>query len=280
MCIIVVQPKGHSFSDAEIIDFYEHNPHGYGVMYVEGDRVVGHKGVPGDAKEAVEWYRQTADGKACVLHYRFATSGLVNTEMAHPFEVSPQLMVVHNGVLPGGNEFESDTFQFVRDTLVPLFGKPGEYEYLDDPEMKEYLEHVVKGSAVVFLDVTGRVHKFGNKGVEHNGCWYSNTYAWSPPWVEKPRWGRVRRTGRPPMSRAPESRTPLRGGKGRSRHEEVLFEEREEDLDLSDFDKWLESDEFEAGVEWSPEDYEDDEKTDPDAPWWEDEEYFKPKGKK
>lgn len=303
MCIIVVQPKGHSFSDAEITDFYNHNPHGFGVMYVEDGELKGARGVPSDAEEAVRWYREYGDKRACVLHYRYATSGLIDATMAHPFPVSDELMVVHNGVLPGGNELESDTFQFVRDTLKPLFGAKGGYKRLHDPEVRAYLEKIVKGSAVVFLDVEGEVHKFGNKGLEYNGCWYSNTYAWSPPWVKKHDWpGRGRRSGRPPeASKRESSRESSREEKhwrdvdewarwGRDDEREAKLLE-DEDEDDAAYTRWLAGQGFKEDengdlveIDFDEIDLDEvdfDEKTEPDRdrPWWDEEEFFKPKGK-
>ena len=209
MCIIIVQPEGHSFTDDQIEDFYDRNPHGWGFMWHEPrgravrstskaapprGRVQGVRTVPVDAKHAIELYRKYADGKAGVLHYRYATSGPVNTEMAHPFRVSDELLVVHNGVLPGGSKRESDTAEFVREVLVPTLehdhkllhdagakGKPGS-------RLCDELDAFVRGSAVVFLDSDGVITKLGRGGardplggVEYKGCWYSNTYAWTLP---------------------------------------------------------------------------------------------------
>jgi hypothetical protein len=99
--------------------------------------------------------------------------------MTHPFEISKDLLMVHNGVLPGGNNRESDTAQFVREVLKPLLGQ--DYTRLYDRRVREYLSELVVGSALVFLDRDGVVTVLGNKGVEWEGCWYSNMYAWTLP---------------------------------------------------------------------------------------------------
>lgn len=187
MCIIVIQPEGHVFDDVAIADFYERNPHGFGFMWADERGVNAVRGVPQDADEAIAWYQEYAAGVAGVLHFRYATSGPVNTEMAHPFAVSQDLYVVHNGVLPGGTQTESDTARFVREELVPVLG--ADYRRLASEAAR--LEALVRGSAVVFLDREGGVTRLGNEGVEYDGCWYSNTYAWTlppelDPWANDP----------------------------------------------------------------------------------------------
>lgn len=179
MCIIILQPKDHVFSDEAILDFYERNPHGFGFMWVDEKGLQSVRIVPRDGQEAIEAYLEHAAGREGVIHFRYATSGPVNPSMAHPFPVRDDLLVVHNGVLPGGSERESDTAQFVREVLQPLL-KDGR-DVLEDPEVADYIEDCVVGSSLVFLDADNVVTKFGREGVEYDGCWYSNTYAWTLP---------------------------------------------------------------------------------------------------
>ncbi len=179
MCIIIIQPEGYVFGDDAIVDFYDRNPHGFGVMWMNADgQLKGVRTVVKNEREAIAAYQKYAAGKSCVIHFRFATSGPVNNSMAHPFAVSKDLYVVHNGVLPGGSKHESDTSQFVREVLQPSLE---DYRSLQDPDLSRELEKRVRGSVLVFMDKDGTVTKFGNKGVEYDGCWYSNTYAWTLP---------------------------------------------------------------------------------------------------
>jgi hypothetical protein len=180
MCIIVQQPKGHSFTDEDIRDFYHHNPHGFGLMHHDGRHLRTGRWMVRDEADAVRLYRRYADGKECILHYRWATHGPRTKDYAHPFRVGPGVHVVHNGVLHGwGGPHESDTAHYVREVLAPSVGvNPG---LLEDPRFLKALHDDVRGSALVFMDSAGRVTRVGSDGVMHDGCWYSNTYAWTHP---------------------------------------------------------------------------------------------------
>lgn len=179
MCIIIIQPEGHVFSDEAIVDFYDRNPQGFGFMWTDKNGLHGVKELPSDEMEAIEAYHKHAAGVEGIIHFRFATSGPTNLAMAHPFKISKDLLVMHNGVLPGGDDHESDTAQFVREVLKPTLAK--DYRALGDPSVIEELESMVVGSSVVFMDKDGVVTVLGRKGVWHEGCWYSNTYAWTLP---------------------------------------------------------------------------------------------------
>lgn len=180
MCIIIQQPEGHSFLDEDIRDFYEHNPHGFGIMHHDGRQTRTGRWLVRDADDAVRLYRRYADGRACVLHYRWATHGPKTKDMAHPFRVGPTVHVVHNGVLRGwGSAHESDTAHYVREVLAPTVGvDPG---ILEHQRFRRELEANVRGSSLVFMDAGGRVTRVGSDGVDYDGCWYSNTYAWTHP---------------------------------------------------------------------------------------------------
>lgn len=180
MCLIIVQPKGHHFSDEELADFWAHSPDGFGYMYRDKSGVHGAKCV-GSMGQIIEVYRKHAAGLACVLHFRMATHGEVSIAMAHPFAVSSELLVVHNGIIPGyGRGSESDTAAFVREELIPLVGT--EADDLQDERMQEYIAELAgMSNSLVFMDYKGRITKIGRRGLEHGGCWYSNTYAWTAP---------------------------------------------------------------------------------------------------
>lgn len=179
MCIIVIQPEGYTMTEEQILDFVSRNPHGFGFMWADDKGVHMKKIVSASPKVLVDFYRKHAAGKPGVLHYRYATSGPVDEHMAHPFKVSDDLLVVHNGVLAGGSDKESDTSQFVREVLKPALAD--DYTRLYEPAMKKWIEDQIGGSSLVFLDRDGVVTQLGRKGVEWDSCWYSNTYAWTLP---------------------------------------------------------------------------------------------------
>ncbi len=183
MCLIVIQPEKYHFSDEEISDFWGHSPDGFGFMYHDGENVRGWKCVS-SLSGVLKVYRKFAAGKAGVLHFRMATHGEVSLDMAHPFSVSKHLLMVHNGIISGyGRGSESDTAHFVREELVPLFGdgKKGADRLQYEEEQEYVTEMVGLSNSLVFMDYEGRITQIGRQGLMHDGCWYSNTYAWSAP---------------------------------------------------------------------------------------------------
>lgn len=179
MCIIVQQPDGYVFDKHEIRDFYGHNSDGFGFMWHDASGCHGIRSLAVTADHAEALYYEHCAGKAGVLHYRMATSGPKTVKQVHPFEISPSLLMMHNGVLDRGTDTESDTERFVRLILQPLLG--ADHRRLYDSTVQRAIETLSKGSGLVFLDTDGVLTKLGYDGVEYDRCWYSNTYAWDAP---------------------------------------------------------------------------------------------------
>lgn len=183
MCLLVEQTASTNFSDEFLIDVYSKNRDGLGIMYAENGKVVVKKTIPANAGEFVEFYRQYADGKDCIWHARMQTHGDIDLENCHPYYVTDELWMAHNGVLSSGNDNDdkkSDTWHFIRNVIQPAI------------EGNKYLVHDLEWQAFIG-DLIGSTNKFGfmtgdgqtviinrKSGVEFNGAWLSNTYAWTP----------------------------------------------------------------------------------------------------
>ncbi len=195
MCLIIVQKEGDSLTDDEIVDIAWRNADGFGVMWHDSGKVRIRKVMPADADEAIKAYRDHADRRECVIHWRMATSGRIDVDMAHPFRIAPSLGFAHNGVIGGwGSKTESDTAELVRRVLRPALEDRA--ASLDDPTVQSLISQWA-GGVFVFLDGRGTVHKLGqtHNGIEHKGRWYSNTYAWDAPGRVVPSWGTYRKVG-------------------------------------------------------------------------------------
>lgn len=188
MCLIVHQPKGHSFNEKELADILERNADGFGVMWIDDDGELTWRKFVGPREYLTSQYFHFAAGREAVCHWRMATSGPKDVDHAHPFQVTDQLAVMHNGVFGSlGNAKASDTAIFVTKVLQPLM----KHNAITDPDIQAVIRKAIEGSALVFMDHKGKVHKFGYTGVEYRGCWYSNTYAWSAPsHLTRSTWGK------------------------------------------------------------------------------------------
>jgi len=183
MCLLVEQPEDVVFTDAFLTDVYSKNRDGLGIMYAENGKVVVKKSIPATAAEFIEFYRQYAEGRRCIWHARMQTHGDIDLTNCHPYFVTDELWMAHNGVLSAGNDNDptkSDTWHFIRNIIQPAI--EGNKYLVHDPEWQSFIG-----------DLIGTSNKFGfmtsdgatviinrSAGVVFNGAWLSNTYAWTP----------------------------------------------------------------------------------------------------
>jgi hypothetical protein len=182
MCLLVKQPSTTSFTDEFLMDVFTKNSDGLGVMYAEDGKLHVYKCLPATAQDFIDFYRKHVDGKDCVWHARMQTHGDIDFDNCHPYKVTDDIWLAHNGVLSTGNDADktrSDTWHFIKNVIAPaLSANP---ELMMDEDWQDFIG-----------DLIGRSNKFGlmnNKGeiaiinevsgVEFVGAWLSNTYAWS-----------------------------------------------------------------------------------------------------
>jgi hypothetical protein len=187
MCLLVKQPAGHSFSDEWLADFFDSNPDGIGIMWAEDNTLYHIKHLPSTVQDMIAFYRQWADKKECAIHWRWRTHGDTDLANCHPYEVFSAdegypLYLMHNGVLQTGNAADttkSDTWHYINDYIRPALKGRG-HEFMSD-WFKAFVEDHIGGSnKFVMMDAFGNVQTFNESaGVMWEGCWMSNTYAWS-----------------------------------------------------------------------------------------------------
>lgn len=182
MCLLVKQPSTTAFTDAFLEDVFIKNSDGLGVMYAEDGKLHVYKCLPATAQDFIDFYRKHAEGRDCVWHARMQTHGDIDFDNCHPYKVTENIWLAHNGVLSTGNDADksrSDTWHFIKNVIAPaLTAQP---ELMMDKEWQEFIG-----------DLIGRNNKFGlmnaegeiaiinpDSGVEFVGAWLSNTYAWS-----------------------------------------------------------------------------------------------------
>ena len=182
MCLLVKQPSTTSFTDEFLVDVFTKNSDGLGVMYAEDGKIHVYKCLPATSQDFVDFYRKHIDGKDCVWHARMQTHGDIDFDNCHPYKVTENIWLAHNGILSTGNDADkkrSDTWHFIRNVMAPaLEGNP---ELMLDTEWINFMGELI-----------GRTNKFGlvnsdgdialineHAGVEFVGAWLSNTYAWS-----------------------------------------------------------------------------------------------------
>lgn len=185
MCLIIHKPAGQLVPLESIKSAMAHNPDGVGIM-AEGKAQRWLKLKPSKVKRRLD---RLQDIEAAV-HFRWATHGKVTVENCHPYQTHDGGFLMHNGVMSkykpahplaktGGvymvkrlSEDVSDTREFIRLFVDPMLEKSGGVLDL------EAVKSEAIGQQLLFMSPQGCFTRTGSAWQEHEGCHYSNIYAW------------------------------------------------------------------------------------------------------
>lgn len=129
MCIICIKTQGTDLpNDSTIKQMFENNPNGAGFAYrrVQGGPVLIDKGYFDVKKLIINLKKKVKKEDAAIIHFRLATSGLVDAGNCHPFPVDATLeemrevkgktdcAIAHNGIFDvEGDVRYSDTMLWI-----------------------------------------------------------------------------------------------------------------------------------------------------------------------
>ena len=203
MCLIINSETGFEKVSRQLTkDIYQSNSDGFGFMYYDsaiGDLVV-HKDVYTSYKPIHSLLQDLPKDRPVSVHFRYATSGNIDQDTAHPFPVIDKdgyrVWLMHNGVMgtyePKKGDEMSDTMRFIANYLTPrLFVMPKLWLH---PAFQDEVERVIGGTnKLVMFDSEGNTATFNeDAGVKWENYWMSNTYAWpSTRYLSQPKynWG-------------------------------------------------------------------------------------------
>ena len=165
-------------------DIYTSNSDGIGFMYGTKDGLKVIKHLPkslADAEACIK--RMPTDDREIAIHFRMTTHGDTDLTNCHPYDVVPgYIAMMHNGVLHTGNkadESKSDTWHFIKDYLASPIAEHPDMVYNDS--FLSMVADFIANNRFVFMNGEGRMsHVNFDQGIEHDGMWFSNTYAWRP----------------------------------------------------------------------------------------------------
>ena len=189
MCIIIAKPEGVAFPSLETLQICNtNNDDGCGIAYHKkgGDTVHIKKDFP--TVEDMWDYLVTNVGAedSALIHFRLATSGLVDYGNRHPFPItqkdellrSPDLVtdlaVAHNGVFSRWNNKQgelSDTQLFIKNVLADELIRAN---LEGNIAVQTLLSDFIGGSKLAILDNAGNVSVWGHF-VKDEGLYYSNS---------------------------------------------------------------------------------------------------------
>lgn len=190
MCLIaVVNADSKPITRRWIKDIFKRNKDGFGFMWHDGTELHTVKAA-GNIGAFLRTFRQvqTESGNNFAVHTRMATHGEVNDDQAHPYPITFDGKIVawlmHNGILPTGNKADvtkSDTWHFISDYIEPIVADAhGNAGILHNPAMRALMGDYIEDNRFVIMTLDGEMSIVNKKqGLEWNGMWLSNTYAWS-----------------------------------------------------------------------------------------------------
>lgn len=167
MCIIIAKASGANLPPRQILETCAmRNPHGCG--FATADKVFHTLNFELFYKRL---QKETADGKAAIIHFRYATHGSIKTANCHPFrDKDSGVSFAHNGILsivPYKDMTDSETA--FRGLYVPKIQRFG----LDSDQLRYEVFSTIGSSRFAFISPEGEIRLFGCF-YEFDGCHYSN----------------------------------------------------------------------------------------------------------
>ena len=178
MCIICVCPAGVPLPDkATRKRMWDKNRDGAGYMTIKNGSLEVRKGFM--AFESFEEFVENLDpSQPRVLHYRIGTNGANTPENTHPWKVTDDEAICHNGIISwlADDKNVSDSKRLA-DMIGSTQGRPcSDTMRMDDPIFRGAIERAIGSyNKVVYLNGYGDL-RFLNEssGIWDNGVWYSN----------------------------------------------------------------------------------------------------------
>lgn len=182
MCILIHHKSTTQFNDDHLLDFYSKNSDGFGAIINTGSGIQIVKTL-GKLEDIKKIYNEQILGHEAVIHFRMQTHGDIDMTNCHPYQVTEDIWMAHNGILSTGNAADttkSDTWHYIENILKPMLNR--DPELIHEPAFIKLVgDHIGGSNKFGFMDSQGRVAIVNRSaGVEHLDAWLSNTYAWTP----------------------------------------------------------------------------------------------------
>lgn len=175
MCIAILNSEG-KLDKTTFQNCWENNPDGAGIAFLKNQSVFLVKEMESVDRLYTIYSRiRRKNTLPIVIHFRVATSGLIDQENCHPFEVFPGLAVAHNGIIDNvkPTKTSSDTRIFIKEILRRL-----PQNFLFNEGIRQLIAGFIEDSKLVFLNKHGFYtiinEHLGHWDEEHIN-WYSNS---------------------------------------------------------------------------------------------------------
>jgi hypothetical protein len=161
-------------------DIYTSNKDGLGAMYADNGVMKIRKILPRNLDDITKFFEALPqDERDLAIHFRMRTHGDIDMANCHPYKINDGSWLMHNGVLKTGNtkdKKKSDTWHFIQDYLATL-----SVDVLHHEPMVKLIGDFIGDNRFAIMSADGRLTVVNkDQGIEHDGIWFSNEYAWSP----------------------------------------------------------------------------------------------------
>ena len=208
MCLIIKTARPSRITRAIAKSAQGHNEDGVGVMWYDADgRLRQQKWMNVPLKKWwPEWRKICLEAEAAhselAVHWRMATHGTTDETMCHPYAIEAGdglVLMMHNGIISGYGEksfslkgvtgavqaepAKSDTWEYARMLESILADDGGSRRIVGNAAFLSLLGgDIGSGNKLVFGfdENPAKTFTIANEsaGVEYDGHWFSNTYAW------------------------------------------------------------------------------------------------------
>lgn len=183
MCLLIYKPVTATISVELIKDAYKRNQDGIGLMLADSGKIEVYKTLELDTAIDMLYGLESYE---LFVHFRMRTHGNISLDNVHPFQISDDIWLMHNGVIHdvGTCKTRSDTKLFTELITPMLVDNPS---LLFDIAWQKLIAKFCHGSRLAFLHSSGRSVIINEQdGINWRGLWLSNTYAWSL-WDDRPK---------------------------------------------------------------------------------------------
>lgn len=172
MCMIAAARAGVVIPKKYLKNGFRENGHGAGFMVAKNGKILLRKGFT-SFKEFWRVFREYQSYDK-VVHFRWGNVGKINAENCHPFWVSPNLAMAHNGTISiATKDGKSDTRTFTELVLQQL--NKDDEDFLKNPQLTFLISKAIGQSKLAFLDAAGEITIINKHlGKEHENIWFSN----------------------------------------------------------------------------------------------------------
>ena len=172
MCLIACKPAGVFIPKKYLRNGFRENGHGSGYMVAKDGELIIKKGFF-SFKDLWKSFREYQEFPA-VIHERWGNIGLKNFDNCHPFFVSPNLGMAHNGTISiATKDGKSDSATFTE--LVLQYLHKDDENFLKNPQITFLMGKAIGQSKLAFLHASGEITIINKHlGVEHENIWFSN----------------------------------------------------------------------------------------------------------